>query len=234
MTKKLNIKPIIIAIILVLLLGGLFYFIISESNQEDKLRKEMKEISELTNEDILDEEKINKKINEIVTKGKVGEVEKVIKQYLKDNFNNTVQIADIVNDQQIIDYLTLKNYKNDGPDFIETLESIKNKKEKLEELKGKYLSFFKKETAMAYIENKGLEDNYLNLFEELVLNEIKEDDDNLVVEDSINDLIAYLEKTEEVINFLKENKNKWNVENEELIFNSTDLANKYNELINNL
>ena len=79
---------IIIGVLVALVVGVLAYFIISDLNQEDKLRDELTELSNLANSEELDEDKINKLLDRTVTKGDYKVVEIAFKSYLSDAFDN--------------------------------------------------------------------------------------------------------------------------------------------------
>ena len=63
-------KIIIIACIIVaVIVGVLTYTVISELKQEDKLKTELSELSDLTNEKTIDMDEINKRLDRTITTG---------------------------------------------------------------------------------------------------------------------------------------------------------------------
>lgn len=229
-------KKILIAllIIIVLIIGVIAYFLISDLKQEEKLISEINELDNLVNAQEINIEQIKEKLNKIETRGDYATVEKAFKQYLSDNFDNIIKISEILNDEKLVNILTAKNYQEDGPDFITTKEYITNTRQELEERKLAYTEFFTEEKAMSYINDKGLDSYYIDLYKNEIVGDIESANDTSEVENSIDEIISILNKSEEVINFLVENKNNWKIENDTIVFNNNNLADQYDELISQL
>lgn len=225
---------IIIGIIVGLIVGLIIYFVVSDLRQEDNLRNELIEISNLVNEENIDKDKIYKRLDTLVTKDDYKEVEKSFKSYLKDSFDNSVFMLNILNDEKITNILTVENYKKDGKDFKETKEYIKKTINDLEECKNKYYEFLTEEKAMSYIKNKNLDSYYIDFYKDEILKDIEEEKNDKTIEESINDVISLLQNSEKVIDFLIENKNSWSIDGHNILFNSDSLIDKYNKLISEL
>ena len=233
----LNMKKkilIIIAIIMILALGTIGYIVFTDIKQEEKLMTELNEISDLVNSENINMDNVNQRLDRIVTTGDYAIVEDSFKSYLRENFDNTMQIAEILNDEKIVNILTAQNYKEDGKDFVNTKEYIKTTREKLESCKTKYVEFFTEKKAMSYINNKGLDSYYIDLYKEEFVGDIENTGDTKTVEDSINEIIEILNISEETINLLSENKNSWEIQGENIVFSNDSLSEKYDELINSL
>ena len=233
----LNMKKkilIIITIIIIVALGTIGYIVFTDIKQEEKLMTELNEISDLVNSENINMDNVNQRLDRIVTTGDYAIVEDSFKSYLRENFDNTMQIAEILNDEKIVNILTAQNYKEDGKDFVNTKEYIKTTREKLESCKTKYVEFFTEEKAMSYINNKGLDSYYIDLYKEEFVGDIENTGDTKTVEDSINEIIEILNISEETINLLSENKNSWEIQGENIVFSNDSLSEKYDELINSL
>lgn len=229
MKKKLLIIIVILAIII---LGLIAYFVVSDFMQEDKLKTELNELSQLSNAENIDIDKINQKLDTIVTKDDYAIVERAFKDYLSDSFENSLEIASILNDERITESLTPENYKNDGPEFTSTKEYLTKTIEQLEYCKNKYNEFFTDEKAMSYINDKNLDEYYVNLYKEEIVGDLSNTDKT--VENSIDEVISMLDKSEKIIDFLIENKDSWEIENDNIIFDDTDLSREYDDLISQL
>lgn len=225
---------IIIGVIIAIIVGIIGYFVVVDLNQESKLQNELTELSNLVNEENIDIDKINKKLNTITTTGDYAIVEKAYKNYLSDNFNNIIEMANLLNDEKITASLTVDNYKEDGKDFKNTKAYLKETIQNLEECKNKYYEFLTEEKAMSYINNKNLDSYYIDFYKNEIMGDIESERNDTTVEDSLNDVMSLLQNSEKVINFLSDNKDSWNIEGENIVFNSDDLTSKYEELINNL
>lgn len=231
MKKKILIT---IGIIILIVIGVIAYFVITDLQQEDKLTAELQEISNLVNSQDVDIDQINQKLDRTVTRGDYAVVEQSFKQYLKDNFDVSIKIANILNDERLTNVLTAENYENDGKDFVETKNYISTTKDQLETYKTEYKEFFTEDKAMSYINDKNLDSYYTDLYKQELVGDIENDNDSEVVENAIDDIIGILDIYEEVINFLVDNQNNWNIQDDTITFASESLQNQYNELIEKL
>ena len=233
MKKKIFIG---IGVVLALIVITIGYFVVTDLNQESKLEKELIEISDMVNSDDVDIDAVYDRLNSTVTTGDYKVVEIAFKTYLKDNFDNTLKIAEILEDEKLVNILTPENYLNDGKDFIKTKEYITTTKTNLEKYKQSYIEFFTEEKAMSYIKDKGLDDYYIDLYKDSYVGDIENEssEDIKVVEESIDDIIEILNVSEEVINFLIDNKDSWNIEDNYIVFSNDELSNKYDSLLDKL
>ena len=88
---------------------------------------------------------------------------------------------------------------------------------------------------MSYIENKDLDQYYIDLYKEIALSEDTAlDEDNAEIEKSLNEASQILKTETEIINFLSENKENWEVQGDNIVFNSEALTNQYNEYVSQL
>ena len=231
MKKKILIA---VAIIVVIIVGIFGYIVISDIIQEGKLNTELEELSNLTNAEEMDFDQIEERLNRTVTTGDYAKVEQSFKQYLSDNFDNMMQIANILNDEKMTTILTAENYENDGPEFTETKKYITETKKKLEELKSTYAGFYTEEKAMSYIQDKGLDEYYTEYYRNQIVGDIESLEGVDIVQSSIDELISVLDTAEEIINFLIKNEGKWQIEDENIVFDNDSLENEYEDLIGQL
>ena len=225
---------IVLGVILLLFICLIAYYVVVDLNQEKKLKKELDEIYEMTNQENIDVDKIYERLDKIVTKDDYAKVEEAFKQYLKDNFDNSLKIAEILSDERLVTILTANNYLEDGKEFIETKKYIETTRNELENCKQKYNEFFTEEKAMSYIENKNLDSYYVDLYKDEFVGDIESENDDKTVENSINDIIELLDISEEVINLLANNPDSWEINGEYIECNNNSLSEQYDELINKL
>lgn len=141
-------------------------------------------------------------------------------------------ITEIMNDEKIAKILTAENYKNDGPEFKETKQYLSNTKMTLELSKQLLVENMTDEKVMQYIESKNVDSYYIDLYKELAIGEeTVTEEDKKSIESSIDDVINILQVEQEVIDFLIENKGKWEIENENIVFEQDELIQEYNELL---
>ena len=231
---KKAIIGVIIAIVLVAIVG-IGILVVNDFKQEDILRQEMLEFENLTRAENIDLNQIDQKIREIKTTGDYGVLEKAMKDYLADVVNATVSIADVLNDEKIVNALTPENYMEDGPDFVQTKQFLEEAKGEIEKNKTEVLKLLSNEGAMSYIENKNLDQYYIDLYKEIALSEDTAiEEDNAELEDSLNEVARILDIETHVINLLSENKNGWEIQDQNIVFNNETLQNQYNEYISQL
>lgn len=225
---------IVLLIIIVIALVGVGYFVFTDMMQEDKLKTELSELNDLVNAENINMDAVNEKLDRRITTGDYEKVEDAYKSYLRDNFDNSIQIANILNDEKITTLLTVENYESDGKDFTESKEYITNTRETLEECKAKYTEFLTEEKAMSYINDKGLDSYYTDLYKNEFIGDMSLASQDTTVQDSIDEVIGILNTTEEVLNLLSKNQDSWKIDGENISFNSESLSNQYDELINSL
>ena len=230
MKKKVLIT---VLVIIVILLGVVGYFVISDMIQEDKLKTELQEINDLSNAETIDIDAIDERLDRIVTTGDYAVVEDACKTYLRECFDNILQITDTLNDEQLVNLLSVENYIKDGKDFTKSKEYITGTRTALEICKQKYTEFLTEEKAMSYINDKGLDEYYIDLYKQEFVGDMSEASDG-EVESSIDEIIKILDISEQVLNLLSENQNAWEIEGENIVFNNESLSNQYDELINQL
>lgn len=231
MKKKVLIAVLIIIVIALVVMG---YFVFSDMMQEDKLKTELSEIYQLTSAETIDMDAINERLNRTITKGDYAVVEEAFKTYLKDNFDNSIEIANILNDEKITSLLTVENYKEDGKDFTESKSYITTTRTTLENCKEKYTEFLTEEKAMSYINDKGLDSYYTDLYKEEFVGDMETSESDGIVESSIDEVISILNTSEEILNLLSENKDSWEIDGEIIVFSSESLSDEYNELVDAL
>ena len=228
MKKKILIAIGIIAILIVAIIA---FMAVSDMIQEKKLMEEFTYVDGLTEKEDHETDEIKEALERVITKGDYGKVETSYKQYLKDVYGNMENISKILDDEKITNSLTSENYKEDGPDFVTTKKYLTETKKSLEEGKNKYYELLTEDGAMKYIKEQNLDSYY----EDLYKNEIKvyinqEERDDKTVEESINDVISVLSTSEKIINFLSENKGKWEIEEDSIVFETQKLSDEYDKL----
>lgn len=221
---------IIVGIIALAIIGILGYLATSDLTQGVKLRKEIGIIGNLdmTKDDV---------DMTIKTKGDYAVVEKTIKEYLNIYSINAKELMKIMEDKKIAEILTAENYKNDGPEFINSKEYISKTKSEFNEKINLLIDMTNEEKMMEEIQNKNLDNNFVELYRELMIGDKMEEDLKEVVKSLEEASVAInnvLEVQEKVITLLIENKGKWDIKGDEIQFETQKLVNEYNNLISSL
>ena len=226
MNKKWKVIIIVVIAILLIIIGAFAYFLISDLIEEGKLKDEINNISYTMAEGNFEQAKNMTETR--VTKGDYLKVEDAAKNYLGELINSTSGLIEIVNDERLVNMLTADNYTEDGPEFTNTKSFITDAKNKINECKEKSKDKFTEENMMSHLD-KNLDTYYIDLYKELM-----GEADYTSIENSLNEISNILDNSEKVIDFLIENKDKWSVQNNTIIFTEDALISEYNSLLSNM
>lgn len=234
MKKGVKIAIILgVIVVVIALVGG--YFFMNDIGQKEKILEEFAQIEEITSSENFDMEALNEKTDTIVTTGKYATVEKAAKKYASDLFSTAFKIKALMEDERLVKLLTAENYQEDGPDFVETKKYINETKQKLEDGKNEMLSYLEESKINSYIEAETTEEYYVNLYKELVTEDIEiSDAERNELENSINMVVSLLDTAEEVIDFLIANKGKWEIQDGQIAFATNQLVETYNGFLEKL
>lgn len=226
---KKKIFFITIGIILCLIFGGII-FVVRDLRQEKTLRDEIASIQELAGSEQMDIDAVNEKLGHIVTTGDYAKVEKAVKNYMADNFNNAITIAEALNDEVLTNALTAENYMSDGPDFVKTKLLLSDLQKRLTKAKEEQKRLSTNETVMSYLKDK--EDSYyVDLYKEIIGEEESASEDAIEIEQSIDEVLDMVAVEQSVIDFLSENKGQWTVQDGIIAFSDEALNVQYNQLL---
>lgn len=232
MTKK---KKIMLGIVTltIIILGIITYSVVNDLNQEEKLKKEIDYLDEVTSNEKYDKKDINRALNRTVTKGDYKKVETAYKNYMADCLDIIYEIKEVMEDDRLVEALGAKNYQKDGPDFIETKNFLAKSKNTLSENLNKLQEYFTEKKAMSYLD-KNIDDYYKDYYKKEVVGEVDNIKDDKTIEEAINNIISLIDDEEAVINFLINNKGNWEIENNEIVFYTNSLADQYNALLSKI
>jgi len=227
MKKKIG---IIVGILVLVTIAVIGYLASTDLAQAATLRKEIAIIAEsdITKDEI---------DMEIKTKGDYAVVEQTIKEYMNTYSFTCKEVMTILEDEQMAEILSAENYKNDGPDFTTSKAYIATTRKNFNEKITLLIDMTSEETMKAAIEDKGLDENFKELYYELMLGEeLKVDlqEAKTSLEESSTTVNNILDVQEKIINMLIENKGKWEVEDDQIVFSSQTLVNQYNGFISSL
>lgn len=220
---------IVIAFILLIVLP-ITYFVVRDLQEESKLDEIVNELSSM---DLLNEE-IDMTI---YTKRDYGTVEKTIKTYLSDYATAAEKAISVMQDERFVNVLTIDNYETDGKDFKETKRYIEEVKKSLSTSFDTLIQMTETEEMMKRIEEKKLDDYYVDLYEEYMFDgDVKEEltQTKKQLEESRTQIENIINIYEETISLLSENQSSWYIQDHQLYISNTTVLNKYNHYISNL
>ena len=232
MKKKTKIILIVIAILVIACIVAIAFMVTSDLKQEEKLDNELSSLYTLLSNYPLDYESLDKQLSTTITTDDYAKVEKAVKEYSGDFVNYMKQLDTLLNDETIVNVLSIENIKEDGPNFTKTKQHLSESKTALDTNLTNFSNYLTEEVALSYIKDIELDEYYTNLYKQYVLG------DNLSEMESTRDEIvknlnvkALIENEQETINFLVKNKRSWKVENNQLVFYSDSLIKQYNDIV---
>lgn len=232
MKGKIKLPIILLIIIAILIFIG--YKLYSKCN---KLKQEEILINEINKISSLDASTANYN-TDIKTKGDYAIVEKTLKNYLNDFSVALQEFTAISQNEELSNILSVSNYTADGPDFVKTKQLIadtqKNLSEKFEKLK----NMCTEDYIMEQIKSTGVKEYYINLYKTLILEEDSDkgvlDDAKSKIEETNSLITSLLTASNNIITFLSENKNSWEISGNQIIFSTQENLDTYNSLASQL
>ena len=220
-TKKKFFLVFLFIILDIFLLVG--FLVIRDATMLNDLRNEVDRLSQLD----FTHDRYNTKIK---TNGKYKIVEKAIKEYLDEYAVLVQEVLEIVHDPTLTSILSYNNYQKDGPDFLNSLTFLKEKKNIFNEDMTKLLTNSEEETIKKYIYSKTNEKYYCDLYEELILSDTFKADFQEMKELLINTnnrMNIIFDTSKEVLEFLIAHKEEWVLEEGEIRFQTDALYQQY-------
>lgn len=232
--KKIVITIIAIVVIVFLAAGG---FIFYHGNQVAKLIAEVNKISSVQIIDSsgnLIEEPIDM---EIKTTGSYAIVEKTLKDYMNEIIIGTQELATNFDENKIMNLVSIDNIKQDGPDFINTKEEITKMKESAERYVNKMEELANEENLLSKIDDKNVGEYYKELYRQLAIDEESGASMRAAVEElkvAQEEAKTALGDLESIFNFLSDNKNEWQIQDEQIMFTTQSAYDEYTNLMASL
>ena len=227
-------KKLVIGItIIVCLLFSLFIMGIFLVNQDEKSLKQLKnEIDSIDN--IIENEgifsnNIDKKLKNNVTSGDFVVVEKAVKNYFKDFVDETRKLINIYNDESVENLFTIDNFKEDGKVFVETLVTLKTLENKVNDINETLEKLLSNDKIMSYIDSA--DSYYKDYYKELMIDSDTYDILKKDISEARDIYVSLINDMKNIFKFLSKNKDKWNIENDTIVFENDEYLDKYNELI---
>lgn len=220
-------------IVAVILIGGYLFY--NDIMQKAKVVEEFQKIEAITNQENFSKEELNEITNHMVATGKYASVEKAGKKYANDIFSTAYELKTLLEDEKMAQVLTASNYQEDGPEFVETKRYLSETKQKLEEGKAQMLACVEEDKINSYITSETTDEACIELYKQLLVEDINmsETEKNELAA-SIDKVVSMLDIETEIIDFLVANNGKWQVEGDQVSFNSNNLVQEYNGLLTKL
>lgn len=232
MKKKIKIGVSILICVLTILFGIGLLLVNQDEKSLKQLKNEIDSIDNIIENEGIFSNNIDKKLKSNVTSGDFVVVEKAVKNYFKDFVDETRKLINIYGDEDIEYLFSIENYKKDGKDFIETLVTLRTLENKVNDINDSLKKLFNEDKIMSYIDSA--DSYYKDYYRELMV-------DSDAYENIIKDIngakdiyVNMINTMKDVFKFLSDNKDKWNIEEDTIVFENDEYLNKYNELINKM
>lgn len=233
MTKKRNIVLILtIATFFVIafwsMIGYVMFYIV---RNEIKLESEFSKIEYIIETKGVDDSSLDEMLNNYVAKSDYLIVEKAVKNYLKDLIKELKDLSEVMNDERLIDLMSIENFKADGKEFKESLKYIENTYEKTENIKSNITALNTKENVENYLD-KDINEYFKEYYFEYIL----DDNDETFTElnQSLDSYLNFLDEYKLFFEFLVNNKESWYIEDDQLYFEDETLLEEYNKFFADL
>lgn len=229
-SNKLKYILIFIGIILVIFIGIIGYLVVKDLEQEDILKKE---IVNLANKDLVTD---NYDI-EVKTTGDYAYIEEAIKTYYKKLSDSVKIINNYLNDEDLINILSVTNLESDRPKFENSYKVLSETRDKSNQAMETIIDLCSEETIKELIDKKKVDGYSYDLYLELMYTEDdlkdleKTKTEMQVISDNLNN---FLDKVEAMIKMLEVNSDYWFIDEGQLYFEKDSLVTEYNNLYNDL
>lgn len=232
--KKVIITIVIIVVVAILAVGG---FIFYNGNQTGKLIAEVNKMAEVqvVNEDgSLVENPIDM---EIKTTGSYAVVEETLKSYMNEIITETQELVKSLDEDKIMNLVSIDNIKEDGPDFINSKTEITNMREAIDIYVSRIEEYTKEDNLLSKIDDKNVSEYFKELYRQLAIDE----ESGTSIKDSVEELKTAQEEAktalddlESLFNFLSENKGEWQIEGDQIVFTTQSAYDEYTNLMSTL
>lgn len=186
-----------------------------------------KETNKIRNMNVL-EDQVDRNI---YTSDNFAAVEKLIKTYVDEYVTKMKEVTSVLEDTTFSDMLSERNILSDGPEFFKSREWLKQTRELTAEDFERLKELAMQDSAAAAIKGAGIGIGYAQLGEYYITSLqdgfMHTDEEFESARQQIEDK---LDEKEKILDFLTENKEKWNCENGKLTFETSELRDTYNKL----
>ena len=216
--KKQKTIIAILVVVAIIVIGEVLFLVYRDISAKNKLTEEINSLSE-TN--------INM---EIKTSGQYGIVEKLVKEDFKAYYDSINALRENYDEVANIKALNIENYKNDGPEFNTTLETLNTIKTEDQNLIATLNDLIDETKIDEKASNNGLKGKYVQEYKD-ILTQIKLADGVSKIKETDAKFDGYLNSLIDVLTYMKDNKDVWFIENDTLKSNSQTFIDEYNKKV---
>ncbi len=226
--NKKNLLIGLIVLVLIVVVGGIKGYQIYNKQQENVLIQEANKLNSMN----IQKDEIDM---EIKSKGKYAIIEKAMKDYINDTKQACVGLVDICTNSELDKVLSAENIKADGPEFTATKEKLNNFKTQVNDYVEKLNDLINEENINNAVNDKGLSQKYIDLYQKLMLDGNNKESLNKTKESlnsSAEQINKSIDKMNNILNFLTENKDSWEIKDGKIQFNNISKLTEYYKVVN--
>ena len=228
--KKKKIIFIIIGILLALFIALVTYFVIRDFKEEKKLREDIIDINDMINSEKKDFKVIKKRLKTYVTTGDNLKLEKSVKEYYIDSVNLIEEFDKIYDEEKLSSILTISNFVMDGKDFVISKNYLSNVNDNLDNYSKRVNKQLSNKKIMSYYNKYKLDSYYEELFNDLI-NNFSYFGTESSFDKEIDYIKNFVKNIDNVITFLIDNKDYWNIVNYNIEFKNNEKLKEFELLI---
>lgn len=229
-------KHLIFFIILLLLIVGsvITFNVVTDLNDEAKIKNEIKEISKVFTIANIDDEDVNEVLDRrIIKKGIYADIENSIKQYYKALYSDLKNLTFLLDADNFTNYLSSKNIIEDGPIFLKSRSNLTNTKSQITEYYDKFTKSISIDSNKLSYMDKSVKKYYIDFYLELTDLALADDFDK-ELEKEYNNAINNIDIYNQAFDFLYANRSDWEIRNSELVFEDATILDEYMKVIDQL
>ena len=228
---KLRNRILLVLLFIVIDIFLVFSFIrIKNAINVNKLNKRFYELLEVN----FTSNNYNTKID---TTGKYKIVEEAMDNYFIDYSSKVREVLDIINSDKLNSLLTINNYSNDAPQFVDSIDYINNTREDLNVRFAELYNYSNESYIDNYIRNISKDPEVRKIFKKYIYSiEANDhfDDCNSLLKKKQNEVNNILDVSRDVMYFLVANNGKWIIKDEQIQFANNDLKVQYDGFISRI
>lgn len=229
--KKSRVKTWLFVLFVWLLFMGFLSFgvlVFVRVNDQITLEDEIYNLESTMNEKYPDEAFLEERFQTIVTDGAYANVEKSLKNYLKEYYKTYQEIKALYEDDTIAGLLSYQNMVVDGPIFTASLSYAEKFKTKLSTLSLKEEKLYDADYYMSfYSSSDGV--YYKDYYEEQIKDYLGTSES---IKEELDDTLNVVQIEIDILNHLKKNQGSWYLENGGLYFSNGEVEKEYYILLN--
>ncbi len=226
MNKRINNRYLMIVLGSIVLVFGIY--VVLCNHNEKVLRKEIRSV---VSQDI--DSKYEVKCKTIFG---YCDIEEAIKNYMSEYSTKLNNIKKVSTDKQLINVLSVNNYKKDGPKFEKSIKYLTDTLDSYNKDSDSLIKMSDKKYLSDYIKNYTKSNKYIKLYKEIINGEnvYEKVDNNTELETNKKSINNTIKVSIKVLEFLKANAKKWKLEDNMIKFNDYKLLDKYNAYLKKL